>query len=89
MFAISVNGDAARRDMWAGRVERCLVADMTVKVRCTLNKVAESSLYKWMACIVVSDTYARGTNHLECKTTATKGRRHGQSSRQIHRRVQA
>lgn len=33
--------------MWAGRVERCLVADMTVKVRCMLNKVAESSLYKW------------------------------------------
>uniref|UniRef100_UPI003AF00CE7 IS66 family insertion sequence element accessory protein TnpA n=1 Tax=Adlercreutzia sp. TaxID=1872387 RepID=UPI003AF00CE7 len=46
---MSVNGDAARRDMWAGRIERCLAADMTVKGWCTLNKVAESSLYKWMA----------------------------------------
>lgn len=46
---MSVNGDAARRDMWAGRIERCLAADMTVKEWCTLNKVAESSLYKWMA----------------------------------------
>ena len=49
-----VNGDAARRDMWAGRIERCLAADITVKARrpprwCALNKVAESSLYKWMA----------------------------------------
>lgn len=48
-FAMSVNGDAARRDMWAGRIERCLAADMTVKEWCALNKVAESSLYKWMA----------------------------------------
>lgn len=46
---MSVNGDAARRDMWAGRIERCLAADMTVKEWCSLNKVAESSLYKWMA----------------------------------------
>ena len=46
---MSVNGDAARRDMWAGRIERCLAADMTVKEWCALNKVAESSLYKWMA----------------------------------------
>lgn len=41
--------DAQRRDMWAGRVERCLAADMTVKEWCGLNKVSESSLYKWMA----------------------------------------
>lgn len=41
--------DAQRRDMWAGRVERCLAADMTVKEWCALNKVAESSLYKWIA----------------------------------------
>ena len=46
---MSVNGDAARRDMWAGRIERCLAADMTVKEWCAFNKVAESSLYKWMA----------------------------------------
>lgn len=46
---MSVNGVAARRDMWTGRVERCLAADMTVKEWCALNKVAESSLYKWMA----------------------------------------
>ena len=48
-FAVSVNGDAARRDMWAGRIERCLAADMTVKEWYALNKVAESSLCKWMA----------------------------------------
>ena len=71
---MSVNGEAARRDMWAGRIERCLATDMTVKVRCTLNKVAESSLHKWMTCIVVSDTHATGANHLECKTTTTKAR---------------
>ena len=41
--------DSDRRDMWAGRIERCLAADMTIKEWCTLNKVAESSLYKWMA----------------------------------------
>ena len=45
---MSANGDAARRDMWAGRIERCLAADMTVKEWCALNKVAESSLCKWM-----------------------------------------
>lgn len=45
---MSVNGDAARRDMWAGRIERCLAADMTVKEWYALNKVAESSLCKWM-----------------------------------------
>ena len=39
-FAMSVNGDAARRDMWAGRIERCLATDMTVKEWCALNKVA-------------------------------------------------
>lgn len=47
---MSANGDVARRDMWAGRIERCLAADMTVKERYALNKVAESSLCKWMAC---------------------------------------
>lgn len=47
-FAVSANGDAARRDMWAGRIERCLAADMTVKEWYALNKVAESSLCKWM-----------------------------------------
>ena len=45
---MSANGDAARRDMWAGRIERCLTADMTVKEWYALNKVAESSLCKWM-----------------------------------------
>lgn len=37
-----VNGDAAWRDMWVGRMKRCLVADITVKEWCALNKVAES-----------------------------------------------
>ena len=44
---MSANGDAARRDMWAWRIERCLAADMTAKEWCALNKVAESSLCKW------------------------------------------
>ena len=34
---------------WRAGVGRCLAADMTVKERCALNKVAESSLNKWMA----------------------------------------
>lgn len=45
---MSVNGDAARRDVWAGRIERCLATDMTDKKRYALNKVAESSLCKRM-----------------------------------------
>lgn len=45
---MSVNGDAVRRDMWAGH-RTLLGADTTVKERCALNKVAESSLCKWMA----------------------------------------
>ena len=47
---MSANGDAARRDMWAGRIERCLSANMTIKEWCGLNKVSESNLYRWMAC---------------------------------------
>ena len=46
---MSANGDAARRDMRAGRIERCLVADMTVKERYALNRVVGLSLHKWMA----------------------------------------
>ena len=42
--------DAQRRDMWAGRIERCLSANMTIKEWCGLNKVSESNLYRWMAC---------------------------------------
>ena len=38
---MSANGDAARRDMRDGRMGRCLAADMTVKERCALSKVAE------------------------------------------------
>ncbi len=45
---MSANGDAARCDMRAGRIERCLAADMTDKERYALNKVAESSLCKRM-----------------------------------------
>lgn len=52
---MSANGDVARRDIWAGRIERCLAADMTVKEWYALNKVAESSLCKWMACFREED----------------------------------
>lgn len=41
--------DAQRRDMWAGRIERCLSADTTIREWCRLNKVSESNLYRWMA----------------------------------------
>ena len=44
---MSANGDVARRDMRAGRIERCLVADMTVKERYALNRVVGLSLCKW------------------------------------------
>ena len=37
-FAMSVNGDAARRDMWAGRIERCLTSGMAIGEWCSLNK---------------------------------------------------
>lgn len=43
------NGGAARRGMWAGRIERCLAADMAIKEWYALNKVVESSLCKWAA----------------------------------------
>ena len=42
---MSVSGDAARCDMWAGRIERCLAAGMDIVERCSLNKVNKSSLY--------------------------------------------
>ena len=46
---MSVNGDAARRDMWAGRIERCLASGMAIGEWCSLNKVNKSSLYRWLA----------------------------------------
>lgn len=46
---MSVNGDAARRDIWAGRIERCLASGMAVGEWCSLNKVSRSSLYRWLA----------------------------------------
>lgn len=41
--------DAHRRDMWAGRIERCLDSRTTIREWCELNKVSKSSLCKWMA----------------------------------------
>ncbi len=46
---MSVNGDAARRDMWAGRIERCLASGMAIAEWCSLNKVNRSSMYRWLA----------------------------------------
>ncbi len=46
---MSVNGDAARRDMWAGRIERCLASGMAIGEWCSLNKVNRSSMYRWLA----------------------------------------
>ena len=46
---MSVNGDAARRDIWAGRIEHCLASGMAVGEWCSLNKVSRSSLYRWLA----------------------------------------
>lgn len=46
---MSINGDAARRDMWAGRIERYLASGMAIDEWCSLNKVNKSSLYRWLA----------------------------------------
>ena len=46
---MSVNGDAARRDMWAEHIERCPASDMAIGEWCSLNKVNKSSLYRWLA----------------------------------------
>lgn len=46
---MSVNGDAARRDIWAGRIERCLASGMAIGEWCSLNKVSKSSLYRRLA----------------------------------------
>lgn len=45
-FAMSVNGDAARRDMWAGRIERCPASGMDIGERRPLRKVSKSSPYR-------------------------------------------
>ena len=46
---MSVSGDAARRDMWAGRIERCLASGTAIGERRSLSKVNRSSLYKRLA----------------------------------------
>ena len=46
---MSVNGDAVRRDMWAGRIERCLASGAAIGEWYSLNKVIKSSLYRWLA----------------------------------------
>lgn len=43
------NGDAARRDMWAERIERCLASGMAIGEWCSLNKVNKSRPYRWLA----------------------------------------
>lgn len=39
-FAVSVNGDVARRDMLAGHIEPCLVSGMAIGERCSRNKAS-------------------------------------------------
>ena len=46
---MSANSDAARHDMWAGRIERCLASGMAIGEWCSLNKVSKSSLYRRLA----------------------------------------
>lgn len=46
---MSANGDAARRDRWAGRIERCLASGMAIGEWRSLNKVSRSSLYRRLA----------------------------------------
>ena len=46
---MSVNGDPARRDMWAGRIERCLTSGMAIGERCSLREVGKSSLCRRLA----------------------------------------
>ena len=43
---MSANGDAARRDMWAGCIERCPASGMAIGERRPLRK---SSPYRWLA----------------------------------------
>lgn len=43
---MSANGDAARRDMWAGRIERCPASGMDIGERRPLRKVSKSSPYR-------------------------------------------
>lgn len=38
-----------RRNMWADRIERCLSSELTIEQWCRLNRICQSSLYKWMA----------------------------------------
>ena len=46
---MSANGDAARRDMWAGRIERCPASGMDIGERRPLRKVSKSSPYRRLA----------------------------------------
>lgn len=36
---MSVNGDAARREMWAGRIERCLASGMAIGEWCESSPI--------------------------------------------------
>ena len=38
----------ARRDMWAGRIERCPASSMDIGERRPLRKVSKSSPYRWL-----------------------------------------
>ncbi len=48
---MSANGDAARRDMWAGRIERCPASGMDIGERRPLRKVSKPSPYRWLAAL--------------------------------------
>ena len=48
---MSANGDAARRDMWAGRIERCPASGMDIGERPPLRKVSKPSPYRWLAAL--------------------------------------
>lgn len=65
---MSVSGDAARCDMWAGRIERCLAAGMAIGERCSLNKVNKSSLYNGSP-----SSATRGPGRFAGKNSETSG----------------
>ena len=52
---MSVSGDAAKRDVRAGRIERCLASGMSIGERCLLSKVSKSSLCKRLAAFCDED----------------------------------
>lgn len=64
---MSVSGGAARRDMWAGRIERCLASGMVIGERCLLRRVGSR------ACAGGSPSFATRRSVASRKISETSG----------------